>query len=215
MTGLNKVYDMVNARVMAIVLAGAVVIGFGIWGYNWHRARQEQKAHIAFADCIHEYELAYAGQEPWSKVESLCKAAYENNSNSHLAAYFLALQSDALLHQEKPEEARLVFKTVMDTLSSSSPLYAVYATKYALLCLDAPQADVQQSGLLALEKIAYNTSLAARDEAMYYLGLYYMTHDQSDKAQTVWNDLVAMLNDGQMVGSPWAALAQAKLQYMA
>ncbi len=221
MTWSNKLNKIMNVQVIGSALALAVVVGIGIWGYTIYSAHAEQKAHAAFADCINEYEQAFSGQEPWAKVERLAQLGYDNHSRSHMAPYFLALQAEALIHQSKYADAHSVFATLMSKLSSSSPLYGVYAIKYALLCLDACDTakcatdnTMQKQGLALLQKIAYDTNITVRDQALYYLGLYYNTHNAPDKARETWTAAVELLNNGQMAGSPWATLAQEKLHYV-
>ena len=49
--------------------------------------------------------------------------------------------------------------------------------------------------------------------ALYYLGNYYAAHDEVKRAQDTWQILVqrfAVKKEGEI--SPWAELAQAKLQ---
>jgi tetratricopeptide (TPR) repeat protein len=204
-----------NLRRIAFAGAVVAVIILGLFGYRWYSVKREEAAYKVFADCVHEYEQARGGQEPWSKVELLCKAGYEQYSRSHLAPYFLAFQAEAQTRQNKYEDARVAFETAMSKLSSRSPLYTIYGTKYALLRLDSSDKTLQEAGLRDLENLANDTANTNRDLALYYLGLYYWTKDETDKARATWTTLVAMNAPGQIVLSAWAVLAQEKLQFMA
>lgn len=198
-----------------IWLSGAVLVALiatgGFWGYKKYVMHREQAAQKVFADCMHEYTMVLAGNGTWENVEELSRVGYEDHKNSNLAPYFLALQADALLAQNKQEEAAKIFDTLLTSLPKKSPLYSLYATKRALINIDRGEsAGAATMGLEQLKALADDTKNLQRDVALYYLGLYYWSENSIQEAQKAWQELIDMQQD-QKVPSPWAARAREKM----
>lgn len=205
-----SVYNNLYVRVAGIVCGITLIAGLGVWGYRWHRTGREQKAQEAFSSCVREFERAEQDQNLWGNAELVFRLGYEQNKSSSLAPYFLAFQAEALLHIDKRAEALSCMAKAVAALSTSSPVYNAYATKLALMKMDAPEPETQQQGLSELTKLAQNTNNNSRDMALYYLGLYYWTSDDLVKARETWNDLLPFA-EGEFA-SPWARLALHKVE---
>lgn len=183
------------------------------WGYRWYRIGQEEKAQEVFSSCMREYERAEQDATLWPNAELMFRLGLEQNKSSSMAPYFLAYQAEALLNMGKMSEARVSMKKAVDALSSSSPVATLYATKYALMMMDADESDIQKQGLDDLQRIANDTVRADRDMALYYLGLYYWSQEDVDKARTVWSELLPLVTAEP--ASPWAQLAAQKIEQLA
>ncbi len=79
--------------------------------------------------------------------------------------------------------------------------------------MDADESDIQKQGLDDLQRIANDTVRADRDMALYYLGLYYWSQEDVDKARTVWSELLPLVTAEP--ASPWAQLAAQKIEQLA
>lgn len=202
-----------NSTYLAGVL-GVIALGIGIWyGYRYLTIQKEEAAQSVLADCFAEYENAAQKKGQWADVARMCKIGYEKYSSTKVAPYILAVEIDALLMEQKHDEALAKLDQMLARIGTSSPLYYLYKTKHALLKIDMPDVPLQQSGFKDLEQLAFDTKNIYNDEAQFYLGLYYRMQDQNQKAQEIWTTLAKRnenLTDKQ-AQSPWAVLAQEKI----
>jgi hypothetical protein len=209
-------YDLKQDRFSLLALIAIVIglAGWGSWwGYKTYVTRRDQAAQLILSSCMQTYQKASSqpSTQAWSEVDTACLLGYQEHSSSSLAPYFLALRADALMEQSKKDEAAAVMNQMMQKLSSSSPLYFLYKTKVALMKFDtSPQAEAVLEELNAL---AYDKNNKNADIALYYTGYYYFHHKDLENAQKAWNNLIAnyKTND-KNTSSPWAALAEYKLQ---
>jgi cytochrome c-type biogenesis protein CcmH/NrfG len=77
--------------------------------------------------------------------------------------------------------------------------------------------NLKESALQDLQRLAADQHNNFADAAQYYLGLYYQSIGDSNKAVETWKKL-ATLNDtitDSMGRSPWATMAQAKISGLA
>lgn len=202
---------------LAYVGAGAAVLVLLAGGFYWHRHSAQQKEQAAFtilADCLSQYEQAAQGRAQWSDVITMAQAGYQKFSATKVAPYIVSVEVDALLAQDKKQEALEKLDLMISKISTGSALYPLFALKQALIKIDLP--ETKEAGLQALQKLA-DTRSDFSDAAQYYLGLYYENAGQTQKAQEVWKPLVA-LNENTtdtLARSPWAAMAQSKVNGLA
>lgn len=207
-------------RAIRALTIGAIVtlaITASLWGYSYYGAYRAKNAQKELASCIELYEkAASAGATAalWPSVEMACKLGYERHSGSSLAPYFLSYQADALIKQNKIDEAITVMGAMVSDLSKSSPLYSMYATKYALMQMDATDSAVRAAGLQTLAKLAEDTQNAQRDEALYYVGLYNWHNNDLAQAKEAWQKLVDIPAETQEKASPWASLVVERLKML-
>jgi hypothetical protein len=180
-------------------------------GYSKYRVYKNQEAQKILSVCLEEYARAMNGAiDSWPTVEMSCQLGYEQHKNADVAPYFLALHVEALLHQGKKDAVQPLLEAMIQRISPSSPLYHLYKTKKALIELDAEDVQIAKQGLEELRAMAQDKKNSNRDLALYYLGLYYWTHNQAADAQVEWKELAA-----QYPSSPWAQVVSAQLQQMA
>jgi hypothetical protein len=204
----RRVYE----QVFTVILIVAILIVGTYYAYRWYTIRREQAAQKIFSECVDDYNLAFTGQEHWANVEQLCKVGYEQHRSSSMAPYFLVVQAEALLEQGKKTEASQLYGQVVKEIPKKSPLYGLYATKHALLLIDMVDESLAQEGVTLLTELAHDTSNLTRDESLYYLGLYHWSKNSYELAKKAWQELVALRTTKESEQSPWAVLAQTKLQ---
>lgn len=206
-----------NPHYIGAALASLLVAGGGWYFYRSSVIKQEEAAYAILADCLAEYDQAATGASEWKDVSAMCHAGYEKYSNTKVAPYILDIEADALLAQDKKEEAMEILSMMLSKVGTHSPLYSLYKLKLGLLKTDIADDTVKAAGVQDLEQLAADSHNQYRDVAQFYLGSYYREHGQKEKAVTVWKELVAMndnLSDKQS-SSPWAAMAQEKMNGLA
>ena len=213
---INKVYYYLGTKAglrNSIIAALVLVLCAGAFAaYHWYSIHREEQAHKVFARSMEEFEQAVTGDDmsKWSSVEQAFAAGYKSYSSSSLAPYFLAFQAEAQVQQNKLEEARTTLANSLKHIAKSSPLYYLYATKLALMSMDAEDMSVHESGKKMLAQLADDQKNPQRDMALYYLGYCsFVAHDR-ENAEIAWSKLLQSGAD-----SVWAHLAQAKLEYSA
>lgn len=195
----------------AILLAGAG----GLYWYHLNAIQKEQEAHTILVDCLEQADEAAQGKVQWADVAAMCQAGYDKFASTKVAPYILAIQVDALIAQQKQQEALAALDLMLSRIGTGSPIYSLYQLKHALLTLDIP--EKQEVGLHELEQLAADTHNIYNDAAQFYLGLYYRGHGQQQKAMQTWQSLIA-LNENVVddaARSPWASLAQEKINGLA
>ena len=101
----------------------------------------------------------------------MAHAGYEKFSATKVAPYILSVEVDALLAQDKKQEALERLDLMISSVSSSSPLYPLYRLKQTLVKLDVP--DLKEAALLSCSNWQQLQDNNFADAAQYYLGLYY------------------------------------------
>lgn len=202
----------VNIRYLGFAAAGIVLVAGAIGGYHWYRLNKEQKAQEAFSSCMREYERSERDASLWPNTELVFRLALEQNQNTSMTPTLLAYQAEALLHMNKPEQALACMGSAVDQLPKNSDIYHLYATKYALMMMDAADETLKEKGLALLTTLAHEKTNMTRDMALYYLGLYYWTRDDAQQARATWSELVPMAEKEPV--SPWAERAMQKIEQL-
>lgn len=209
---LGVMMNKLDMRYVGLAVVSIVLIAGGIGGYRWYRLSKEQKAQEVFSSCMHEYERAEKDPTLWPNTELVFRLALEQNQNTALTPSLLAYQAEALLHMNKPEQALDCMSKAVALLPSSSDIYNLYATKQALMMMDAADQGVQEKGLASLTLLAQNEKNITRDMALYYLGLYHWSNDDEAKARTAWAELLPLATGEP--ASPWAERAAQKIEQL-
>ena len=209
---LDTVSSGKHFKELIVGLTVSAVIVIGIGGYTFYKKQKESAAYSTFYDCMQEYQLAIKNSSLWTQVEMQCSLGYEQHSNTNVAPYFLVMKSDALLRQEKREEALTVLDNALQLLPEMSPLLMLYQTKRGLLALDMNDPTLQKKALVELDQFAHDAKNSNRDLALYYVGLYYWSHDNLDDARRIWQELITQFpEETGLAVSPWAQAAKEKL----
>jgi predicted negative regulator of RcsB-dependent stress response len=211
---VNSIQDYVKKHVKeslfaVALIAGAVAIGYGYWLYRVH---QEEAAQAALSTCLEELKNAVRDETQWPNVNLASITGYRQHSNASLAPYFLAIEAQSLIAEGKLAEAITTLDRVLSAISKSSPLYYLYAIESAAIKMDSPDDTVKNTGLRDLEALAMNTKNKNRDQALFYLATHYENLSDFARAKEIFHNLVVSFPEGGQAASPWAALAQEKLQ---
>ncbi|MBS1986889.1 hypothetical protein JST99_03080 [Candidatus Dependentiae bacterium] len=206
---VGVLFDKVDMRYVGLAVTSVVLVAAGFAGYRWHRANKEQKAQEAFSSCMREYQRAERDPNLWPNAELVFKLAIEQNPSSSFTPSLLAYQAETLVQMGKPEQALECMNKAVELLSTSSELYHLYATKQALMMMDAADDSTKEKGLAVLTTLANNSTNNVRDMAQYYLGLYSWVHDDIATARAVWSELLPLAEADP--ASPWAERAAQKL----
>jgi|GEM_PF-1369161 len=193
----------------ALILVVLVSLFFA---WRFFVSYREQNAQKALALCLTDTMNAQRATQPdWGMVEAQCAHAASDNSSSHLKPYFMILQAEALIKAGNIAQALVIMDSAIASMSSRDPLMPLFALKRALMQLDDSQSAVREQGLVHLQNLAADTANACADAAQFYVGYYYWTHDQLDKAQEAWQKLETQQYTHPGMRSPWADLARSKM----
>lgn len=195
-------------RVFSFVgLVLAMALGLTVyWLYS--SKLYEQRSQQALSDLLVDFNKAYASPELWNDVEVGSRTAAKQFSQSKLLPYFLVLQSEALLQQEKTEQALEFFEQALRAISSKMPYYFLYKIKYARIKLNQGSEVLRKQGLQELQALASDAKNIFQDQALYYLAHYYQSENDTQKAQETYETLQKLYKESDRMASPWALLAQ-------
>ncbi len=201
----------------AVILALLLLVGTGWKLFSWNAARREGAAQLIFSQGFEEYDRALSNTTGtdvvWSDVVLTLQAVGEKHPGSVYAKYAEALQADVLAREGKFDEALALLDQVITKIGSHSPFSYLYKTKSALIKFDAGKTEEAVSELATLADAAENEN---SDTAAFYLGYYYWTSGQYDKAKTVWARFEKSAQPLEQAKiSPWAPIAQVKLAQIA
>jgi len=199
-----------HMTLLASVLVVSVV-GLGA-GFMWYRTYRERKAMRAFVETTSTMETARSEDtdEQWAGLLEVSQYGFQEYGSSQLAGYFLIYASRALLAQGKHEQACHELEKALSYLPRDTHIYYAYAIRLALMQIDADSQALTQQGNQRIQELAKDTANPLRDMALYYQGLYSYDHQDRETAQTIW---WSMMETFSPETSPWAARAQAKLEY--
>lgn len=195
--------------VTGIILITLALGGFIYWQYS--RIQYEQNALQALSEILVEYNKAYENSELWQDIEVGARTGYRQYARSTLGPFFLGLQVESLLQQDKLDDAITLMGTMMKKVSPHLPFYYLNAIKLARMKLSSENEEQQAEGLNELKNLAENQKNTQKEQARYYLGLYYHSHDQTDKAKEQWQSL-RTLEDQTGKRSVWALMAEQQIK---
>jgi len=208
---IKSFFSDISNNVWLGVLAVIALGGAAYW-YRSRTVEKEQVAQRVYAEAIDEYQRGIGGVETaWPNLERLVDASYERHASSTFGPYLLVLKAESLVWQNKHDEAIDVMKKAMHEISTSSPLYFVYKTKFALMMLDSTQEQIRQDGVTQLRALIQDKENTNSDMARFYLGSYYRSNGDTQAAQALLITLVESQTDQESM-SPWAQKAQEMLQ---
>ncbi len=199
--------------------AALILLTIGGVSYKYYLNSKRQSALELFSECADLYKKALNSEkvDQWVEVEAAAKAGYQQAGQTGLTPYFLMYQAQALKNQNKLPEAQALVKRALDSLSTSSPVYALYAVAYAITLVDSDQAP---AALELLKKIADNPKAKQRDIVLFYLGEIYNRVGQADLAKTTFELLVKDFKITEKVEygfnqeSAWVKPAEERLSYL-
>lgn len=209
----SRIKNFIEDQYKLVLVAGGCLVaaGVGLYSFKQHQNHMQERAQLAFSQTSIEVRHGEKKGELWPNAELAAKTGYRDYKNSSLAPYFLILESQALLAQGNNKQALEIIENALTEMGKDSPFYYMFKVKAALIKLDSDDITIQTSGFDQLQGLAYDTANKQRDEALYYLGNYYIVRGDTNRAQEVWKELINSFQGTADSGmSPWAMLALEK-----
>jgi tetratricopeptide (TPR) repeat protein len=197
---------------VGLVILVLVVLG-GFFGYGRYRADRQAQAQKIFSESYELFEQALAAQlskekvaqaeRLWQEAVMAFQTGYQRYSDTALAPFFLGFQAEIAVQQGNVDQALELMDTMLSKLSRHEPLYDMYLLKRVLMQFDASREEYRQNALKQLMELAQHEG-PAQDAALYYLGEYYWSVHELDKARQTWLQLQELGRKGkQPIPSPW------------
>jgi len=217
-------FAYITETIIVCIIALGTVGGY--YGYQTYIEGREMRAYEAFVEVTHAYRQAqenslrsmFPGSKSenlenlWKDVEVLADAGYNANSSSYLAPFFLSYKANVLLEQGKPvDQAYEYMKQALSKVSKRSDFYDVIKLKTAKLACDCSEESVRAQGLKDLQALAEDQTSTAYLEALYTLGVYYLVHNEIEKAKAQFTKIVDQETQGLFESALWINEAKEKL----
>lgn len=198
--------------IVLLALIAAAMLSYGAFSY--YRSSLSEKAHEAFMRHYASFEkISSENGKPSQELLAVVAQDYAQYKRSSFGSFFLALQAEMQQLTGNKQEALESMDKAIQGMSTADPvLYYVYATKHALMQIDATDPSVQTRGRKALEKLANTIKNPMRDMAIFYMGYQAFLEQDNAGVHTAWSKLF----DAQ--GNPasaWGMRAQALRNYTA
>lgn len=209
---IKKIFEK-HYKVIFMMGGCCAAAGAGLYFFAQRNIQLQERAYVAFTQTMTEIMHAKKDATLWSNAELAAKTGYRDYKNSSLAPYFLVLASQALSFQAHDKESLEFMEKASKNISKSSPFYYIFKIKAARMKLDSDDIGVQKEGFDSLRSLAHDSANKQRDEALYYLGDYYISQNDRAHAQETLNELVTTYREtSDVAASPWVTLALEKLK---
>lgn len=201
-------------RIILGVIAGLALGSAGVFFYlQFSRIARNESAQMALAETFDEMNSAYHNPELWQEVEVAARTGLRQFKGADISPYFISVHVETLIQQNKLQEALELMQEMLTKITPQNPFYFVFKIKYARMKMDSTDKEVSNSGLQDLIALSEDPANKNYDEALYYLGNYYLNTGAPDQAVKAWKALVEReKNVREGIVSPWVTLAQHSLQ---
>ena len=207
---------------LALIIAGILGVG-GFYIYKFRTDRIQKQAQKIFSEAMQSYKQALSlefakdvsekeKQNMWSEVEIAFKTGHLQNTSSTLVPFFLAYEAQALIKQNKFDEAYEVLNESVEKIKKDTSFFYLYKITQALMDID--KTDVQK-GIDSLNQLLNDKNNPFTDMAHYYLGEYYWSVNDLEKSKEQFQALDSMSTETDKKSeSPWRILAKTRLQQL-
>ena len=207
----NEKQRAMYAKYVSIAFGSSIIIMGLFFGYRWYVVYREREAQAVLAEYIHKAQTN--SNASLAAMESLFQEGAQKQSGSSLEPYFLVFQANTLIKEGKLDDAIGIMEKAITHMSKSNALLPLFEVKHALMQMDSTVSASQQIGLQKLTELARDVKNPYADMASFFLGNYYWSVNNLEEAKKVWQELIEVQRKEQMgAPSPWAQLAQIKLQ---
>ncbi len=202
-----------------LVIVG--IVGFGAkYFYDLRQAKIQKFAQKTFSESMEVYKNAFALDSSkkitekekkgmWEEADIAFRTGYLQNQSSTLAPYFLAYQMQALIKENKYDEAYEILVDAANKIKKNNLFYYLYQTTLALFEIDKKDT---QKGLDNLTQLASDKNNPFNDMANFYLGEYYWSINNHEKAKQYFQMIES--NSDSKNESPWINSAKEKLKQL-
>ncbi|MBY0109783.1 MAG: hypothetical protein K2X90_01595 [Candidatus Babeliaceae bacterium] len=197
----------------ALVLAG-LVFGFAYYGFTYYKAAHSAKAYDVFMQHYSEFEKQTSDNKaPSNDLIDAVSASYQEYKNSAYGPFLIALKAEIQAVQGNKQDALSSMTQAVSSMGFLDPvLYYTYATKLALMQLDAAEPAIQTKGRQSLEKLSLQSKNPVRDMAWFYIGYQALLDNDNQGVQAAWSRLFDAQKNPLSV---WGMRAQQLLNYTA
>lgn len=220
--------EQYSARYLREVMIGVVVLTALAGGYflnKFYVQYREEKAFVALSEVVDSFSQSQRIAQSldlqkdkekltqaWQNTEMLIDALYKEHINSYLAPYFLVFKSQMVLERDGDlQKAIQLLDDALIGIPKNSELGSLYHMKRIKMGFDSHDAAVREKSVHDLIKITQDSNDYAFEEALYLLGVYYLSINDLVKANETFQKLVAGSDKQALLKSPWVKLAQEKL----
>lgn len=202
MNGIISLWHDARVKFVVILVGVGVVAGLTWWGYSTYRVTVNEKAQLALAVRLDQFEKVAAAKdaaaEQWQAVAQGLSTDFNEHKSSDLAPFFLTFEAEALHRAGKAADAIALLNKALDTMGVSNPLYYLYKIKAVLLAQDAQQ----------LQELAADVHNPHRGYALYEVWHQAWVAGNREAAAAALTKLMAL-------GGQWAMLAQSQQEFVA
>lgn len=222
---IKEQYSVKYMREAFIGILLVVCFGGGYFLHQFYVTNRERQAFIALsevvnsflqsqqqAQSVHDVADKEKNYQAWQDTEILLDALYKENINSYLAPHFLVFKSQIVLERDHDlNQAIKIMDDALANISKQSELGSFYHMKRIKMGFDSSDSAVKAKALSDLIAFSKDEKSCVYQEALYELGLYYLSIGENQKAMQQFDTLVKKSDTTALLKSPWVFFAQEKL----
>ena len=202
MNGVIGLWHDARVKFVVILVGVGLVAGLTWWGYSSYRGTVNEKAQLALAVRLDQFEKVVAAKdataEQWQAIAQGLSADFSEHKSSDLAPFFLTFEAEALHRAGKAADAIALLNKALDQMGAGNPLYYLYKIKAVLLAQDTKQ----------LQELAADVRNPHRGYALYEVWYQAWVAGDREAADAALTKLMAL-------GGQWAMLAQSQQEFVA
>lgn len=222
---IQEQYSVKYLRETFIATFIVVLLGAGYFLHKFYVQYREERAFVALSEVVDSFTKSQREtqaldnekdkekiMQSWQDTEILLDALYKEHNNSYLAPYFLVFKSQIALERDQDlDKAIALMDDALHGISRKTELGSLYHIKRIKMGFDSKHPEVQEKSLHDLIEISKDSQDPAYEEALYLLGVYYISINDSQKSQEAFERLISSSDAVALLKSPWVKLAQEKL----
>jgi hypothetical protein len=203
MDGVVGLFRDARVKLVLLLVGLGVAIGLTWWGYSFYRRSMNEKAQLALALPLEQFEKLAAEKQTaaasWEALAQEFETAYQEHRSSDLAPFFLTFEADSLVRAGKTDAAVTLLDTALAAMGSSNPLYYLYKIKLAIL--------TQNKALM--QELAADVHNPHRGYALYELWHQAWVAEDREVADQAYAKLMGLPD------KRWAMFVQSQLAFAA
>ena len=217
-----------SAKYVREAFIGMLLLVCMVGGYflnKFYVQYREQQAFVALSEVIDSFMQSQQQvqaldqqkdkekiDQAWSDTQILVDALYKEHISSYLAPYFLVFKSQIVLERDHDlDNAIKILDDALVNISKNTELGSLYHMKRIKMGFDSKNQDVKDKALADLISFSQDPKSYAYQEALYLLGVYYLSINDQTNAQESFQKLVDSSDKTALLKSPWVILAEEKL----
>lgn len=211
--------DKSTLATFIFTVIGAFVIG-GYFLHGWYSARVQRQAQFAFTQSLEIYQQALAKDltateekkdNDWDESDLAFKTAYDQNKHSKISPFYLVYRAQSLAQEGEIEKSINILNDAISKFSNDKHFLNLFKITKSLILFNG-SIDDKKSAVENLDKLANDKENPLQDMALYYLGEYYSSENDNEKAKEAFTKAseLEFKNDLNLT-SPWVEKSKEKL----